>query len=173
MKEIILPSGVHVKVWQKIKLGTFKSFSDLQMEAEKRFIFCYHSKELLKESEFAVADNEELISLTKITIADLQIGENRRYLDICSKAENLGLGICSIEVPLQLCIQGPNYPNHAYVNIAINPIRHGGGSNLLNIFRLGGYHNRPALDTRNVIELPDGNPFPLQDSEEIVFSIMS
>lgn len=173
MKEIILPSGANVKVWQEIRLGTFKSFSDLLTEAEHRFLFCSHSKEALKKSIFTVSDKEELIILTKITIADLQIGEHRRYSDICLKAKKLGLNMCPIEVPLQLCIQGPSYyPNHAYINVAIDPIQCGNSPNLLSIFRLGGYHNRSSLDSRNVIELPDRNPFPLQDDEEIIFCIM-
>lgn len=171
MKEVILPSGTHAKIWQKIKLGTFKNVSDLEAEAARRFLLCYSPKEGIKKSAFTIANQEEWIILTKFTVADLQMGDCRRYSDICSKAKELGLNMCSIEVPLQLCIQGPFYPNHTYVNIAIDPLQCS-SPNSLEIFLLGGYHNRSCLDARTVVDLLGGNPFPFQDHEEIVFRIM-
>ena len=124
------------KTWKTIKLGTGpQTFADFckKLETEK----CFFVNGIARVNDDEPLDlilhpqsGEVEVALVNVSIAELGLcdPENRRggrqseaYPEIRDRAERFGLGICSLETALQLCLGYQDEPNTTseILNVAI------------------------------------------------------
>jgi hypothetical protein len=125
------------KVWKMIKLD-YKSADHFvnYLAPNNALGVSKRAKEMLNNSEFKVSKKEEC-QLVNISVKQLGFDISATYKEICDKAKEFGLELCSHEVGPQLRLQYKDQPNGEHLYIAMEPITCSNGK--LHIFEVASY----------------------------------
>lgn len=119
----------NLKVWKVIKLGTHKNIRLLyeKLVSDGVKITKEWMEYFLSRPEFIVSEEEKKVNLVKISITDLGFKGHAHYGEICIRAREFGLELCSCETIFQLRLQYKNQPENECLTIMtelINDSRH-------------------------------------------------
>lgn len=123
--EYIYTSFPDEKIRQKtIELGTeLKTGQAFEKEfTDRKYGLSKWAKDILNKTEFEASPEPTEADLVILSLENLGFPQGATYMDICSRADKLGLDLCPSEVGLQLRLQYPNQPKNEYLFIAMKTI---------------------------------------------------
>src|ERR1035437_151743 len=112
LADMVAKTQCHLKTWRNIRLGTgLKTFNDFRKAFRKEgYGINKWTKEILSNFLFVGSIEEKEIELVAISPAELGFKDGARLGDIYSRAEERGLGLCTVETALELRRQYKNQP---------------------------------------------------------------
>lgn len=118
-----------LKIWKSIKLGTGpRTAGDFRRALrDDEVMVSERASDMLGESAFTVADEEIVVELVLVTVAELGFKNGVRW-DLYKPVEKLGLELCPPEVGPQLRLQYLDQPNKEWINVAMKPFLDSGGN---------------------------------------------
>lgn len=122
-------------IWKTIRLGLYEN-SDGYRVALKRAQCAIGpwADDILDD----VRVSTDVVDLVIVSVADLGFEEETCYIDICTKANELGLALCPHEVGPALRLIYPDQPENQWLYIAMEPMIDDGDER--NIFILNNDH---------------------------------
>jgi len=113
---------MNFKVWKTIDIGTYKDVESL-LKALVDNDFCIGSwaDDVLKSSNFAVASKERTVELVRVTPQDIGFQNGAYRKDMYTRALELGLQLCPLEVGPQLRLQYADQPKRESLQIGMEP----------------------------------------------------
>jgi hypothetical protein len=99
--------------WKTVRLGRYKNAHQyfLAIESAKRNIGSW-AKEVLNTPMFTCSTREMDIDLIAVSVAELGLSRGGRYDGICTRALDIGLALCPVEVAAALGIDYPDQPRN-------------------------------------------------------------
>jgi len=117
------------KVWKTIQLGTRHKTAD-DFRAAFQAAGCYiadGAHDILRSAAFQTAEQETEIDIVLTSVAGLGFQRFATYEEICARARELGLELCSAEVGPQLRLQYLTQPFTHWLHIAMEPVVNSAG----------------------------------------------
>ncbi len=117
------------KTWKIIKLGTgLKTADDFRKKVmEAGMKIGYLANKILSNPVLTVAESVTEVELVVVSVAELGFRDGATQKDVYTRAQELGLDLCSSEVGPQLCLQYTDQPKGEWLVIAMEPITESGG----------------------------------------------
>lgn len=119
-----LNATADIPVWKSITVGNHESGGALRSALNAAHCRVGDlAKEVLDGRELMVRKSRTEVDLAVVSAADLGSGaEGMSRAEIYRRAAQLGLGLCSAEVALQLRLQYANQPLGEFLQIAMEPV---------------------------------------------------
>lgn len=108
----------------KLTIGTGEDANALKAGLVRaKFYVGDWARKLLDTLAFPTHAEKTEVGLMIRSVADLGFHDGAAYKDICAKAQEMGLGLCPIEVVLQLRLQYLNQPKDEWFIVATEPVK--------------------------------------------------
>jgi hypothetical protein len=115
--------GPHFAPWKAVKLGTYKTPPRYRAALKKaKIAIAPWADNILKRSEFTCASELVEMDLLVLCVADLGLNRGGCYADICSRAVDMGLGLCPAAVGPALRLIYKGQPRGERLRIAMKSI---------------------------------------------------
>lgn len=113
-----------IAIWKTIELGLYKTPDEL-LEALNSSGCCvsvWFEELLCFDREIALTPHRARVDLVTRSVRELGFKSPATFVQVCAKATDFGLEICSAEVGPQLCVQHKHLLTGEYLYIAMNVI---------------------------------------------------
>ena len=112
----------------KVTIGTGSDVASLKGALVRgEFYIGDWARDLLDKLTYPLTTEKREVGLVIRSVTELGFEAGAAYKDICAKAKEMGLGLCSIETALQLRLQYLEQPRDEWFIVATEPVKNSRG----------------------------------------------
>jgi hypothetical protein len=128
-ESLVKTSERAMEVWKTIRLGTFKNADEARRALKSAGCsVSTWATNILGRPDFTLSETLQEVDLVNVSVEDLGFKNSASHADICKRALELGLKLCSPEVGVQLRLQWSDQPKGTFVVIGMEAIADPEGS---------------------------------------------